>query len=148
MEKSTEYIYPAILTGLICPYCGRLTEFVDSKKVYGKSYGMIYLCESCDAFTGVHEGTSKAHGRLGNKELREAKHKAHQYFDKIARTSLINKIWDKWIPNVSNRNKAYKWLAQQMGIDEEICHIGMMDVEQCMRVIEICKPYLEENYGR
>lgn len=26
-----------------CDYCGRETEYVDSKVIYGKSYGKIYL---------------------------------------------------------------------------------------------------------
>lgn len=33
-----------ILTGKICPYCGKPTEYVDSSIIYGRSYGMIYLC--------------------------------------------------------------------------------------------------------
>ena len=30
-----------------CDYCGRQAEYVDSKVVYGKSYGMMYLCRNC-----------------------------------------------------------------------------------------------------
>lgn len=33
-----------ILSGKICPYCGNRTEYVDSSVIYGRSYGMIYLC--------------------------------------------------------------------------------------------------------
>ena len=42
-----------------CDYCGRRAEFVDSKVIYGKSYGMIYLCRCCPgyAYVGVHKGT-------------------------------------------------------------------------------------------
>ena len=32
-----------ILSGKICPYCGKPTEYVDSSIIYGRSYGMIYL---------------------------------------------------------------------------------------------------------
>lgn len=131
-----------ILSGKVCPYCGNDTEFIDSKEVYGKSYGMMYICRPCHAYVGVHKGTKTALGRLANKELREAKKRAHFHFDQIAKTKLINKIWKKHIPNTTNRSKAYKWLAMQMNISEELCHIGMMDVEQCDQVVEICKPYL------
>lgn len=127
-----------INSGLICPYCGNKTEYVDSAVIYGKSYGMIYLCKPCDAYVGVHRGSDKSLGRLANKELREAKKEAHYHFDKIAKTGLINKIWNEFIPDISNRNKAYLWLSKQMGIDKERCHIGMFDVEQCKKVIEIC----------
>ena len=102
-----------ILTGKICPYCGKPTEYVDSSIIYGRSYGMIYLCRDCRAYVGVHKGTDQALGRLANAELREAKKEAHFYFDQIAKTNLINKIWKKHIPNMSNRNKAYLWLSNQ-----------------------------------
>jgi hypothetical protein len=125
--------------GLICPYCYSGTEYVDSSIVYGKSYGMIFICKPCEAWVGVHKGTNQSLGRLANSELREAKKQAHQYFDQIARTNLINKIWKKFIPNVSNRKKAYMWLSTQTGIREKWCHIGMMDVEQCQKVIEVCQ---------
>lgn len=135
-----------ILTGKICPYCGKPTEYVDSSIIYGRSYGMIYLCRDCRAYVGVHKGTDRALGRLANAELREAKKEAHYYFDQIAKTSLINRIWKKHIPNTSNRNKAYLWLSNQLGIPHEICHIGMFDVENCKRVVELCKPIINK-YG-
>lgn len=133
-----------IFTGKICPYCGKPTEFVDSSVIYGRSYGMIYLCRDCRAYVGVHKGTDQALGRLANAELREAKKEAHFYFNQIAKTDLINKIWEKYIPNISNRNKAYLWLSIQLGIPHKICHIGMFDVENCKRVVELCKPIIEE----
>ena len=56
-----------------CDYCGRETEYVDSKVIYGKSYGKIYLCRNCMAYVGVHKGTDKPLGRLANAELRNWK---------------------------------------------------------------------------
>lgn len=135
-----------ILTGKICPYCGNPTEYVDSSVIYGRSYGMIYLCRDCKAYVGVHKGTDQALGRLANAELREAKKEAHFYFDQIAKTNLINKIWKKHIPDTSNRNKAYLWLSNQLDIPRELCHIGMFDAEDCKRVVELCKPIIEK-YG-
>lgn len=43
----------------ICPYCYGKPEYVDSKEIYGVSYGMVYLCRSCDAYVGVHHKNSK-----------------------------------------------------------------------------------------
>ena len=130
-----------INSGHICPYCGSVTEYVDSSYVYGRSYGMIYICKPCDAYVGVHNGTNNALGRLANRDLRKAKKNAHLYFDRIAKTNLINKIWPEYLSGVSNRNKAYKWLSKQLDIPEEICHIGMFDIEQCNEVIKLCQPY-------
>lgn len=132
-----------ILSGQICPYCNKPSNYVDSSHIYGKSYGMIYLCQPCDAYVGVHKGTDKALGRLANSELRYYKKEAHFWFDQIAKTGLINKIWEEYIPNLGNRNKAYLWLSKKMKIDKEYCHIGMFDVEQCKQVIEICGEYVK-----
>jgi DNA-directed RNA polymerase subunit RPC12/RpoP len=132
-----------LYAGLVCPYCGNKTEYIDSSYIYnGKSYGMIYICKPCDAYVGVHKGTDKALGILANKELREAKKEAHFYFDQIAKTGLINKIWKEYIPNLGNRNKAYLWLSKQMEIDREYCHIGMFNVGQCKQVVEICRVFV------
>lgn len=72
-----------IISGKICPYCGKPTDYVDSSTIYGKSYGMTYLCKACDAYCGVHKGPDKALGRVANKELRHWKKEAHKYFDLI-----------------------------------------------------------------
>lgn len=137
-HSSNEMLY----AGLVCPYCGNNTEYIDSSVIYGKSYGMIYICKPCDAYVGVHKGTDKSLGRLANKELREAKKEAHYYFDQIAKTGLINKIWKEYIPNLGNRNKAYLWLSKQMNIPKEYCHIGMFDVAECKKVVEICRVFV------
>ncbi len=133
----------AINTGQLCPYCENKTEYVDSSFVYGRSYGMIYICKPCRAWVGVHKGTDNALGRLANAELRGAKKKAHFYFDQIAKTSLINEIWTEHLPKTSNRGKAYIWLAKQLNIPTIDCHIGMMDVVSCNRVIEVSENALK-----
>ncbi len=131
-----------ILNGKLCPYCGSLSEYVDSSAVYGTSYGMIYRCRPCDAYVGVHEGTDKALGSLSNYELREARKEAHYYFNQIALTSMINEVHRHWIGDTTNRSKAYRWLSKQMNVPSDECHIGMFDVQNCRQVVEICKPYL------
>ena len=100
---------------------------MNSKVVYGRNYGMIYLCRQCDAYVGVHRGTDKPLGRLANKELRYWKMAAHEAFDPI------------WQGRNMRRNEAYKWLAGCMGLKPKETHIGMFDVSQCKKVIKICK---------
>lgn len=133
-----------ILIGQTCTYCNKPTTYVDSSVIYGKSYGMIYLCQPCDAYVGVHKGTNKALGILANSELRHYKKEAHFYFDQIAKTGLINKIWEEYIPNLGNRNKAYLWLSKKMKIEKEYCHIGMFNIEQCKQVIQISKLVIKQ----
>ncbi|MEQ9672389.1 zinc-finger-containing protein [Coleofasciculus sp. G2-EDA-02] len=128
-----------ILSGKICPYCGRETEFTDSAKVYhGKNYGMIYLCRPCQAWVGVHSGTDKALGRLANAELRRWKQNAHACFDPLWKRKM-----QKGFSKAEARNAGYKWLSQQMNLPPQETHIAMFDIEQCKKVVELCRPYSE-----
>lgn len=126
-----------ILNGKTCPYCNSKSEYIDSSYVYGKSYGMIFICKPCDAFVGVHHRTTKKSlGRLANKELRAWKKKAHMSFDSL---------WKRGIAEGRKKNEvrkaAYNWLSKKMSIQIQFCHIGMFDIEQCKSVVEICKPF-------
>lgn len=114
---------------IYCDYCGTPAEFVDSKVIYGRSYGMMYLCPNCRAYVGVHKGTDKPLGRLADAELRKWKNEAHKAFDPLWQTG----------PFKRRRNAAYEWLAQQMKLPVEQTHIGMFDVEKCRMAIVICK---------
>jgi hypothetical protein len=121
-----------ILSGMVCPYCGADSEYVDSSVIYGKSYGMIYLCRPCDAYVGTHKSEpTKAKGRLANRELRWEKIRAHAHFDFI------------WQNKHMTRSEAYVWLSKALGIDPELCHIGMFDISECEKVIELSKLKLE-----
>ena len=105
-----------------CDYCGRETEYVDSKVIYGKSYGKIYLCRNCMAYVGVHKGTDKPLGRLANAELRNWKKAAHAVFDPL-------------------------WKYGRFRVEKT--HIGMFDVGQCRKAIEIIEKETKgDRYGR
>ena len=115
---------------VICHYCGQYAEFVDSSEVYKKSYGMMYLCRDCKAYVGVYKGTNKPLGILANYELRTWKKRAHAAFDPL------------WKLYGLSRSDAYKMLSKRMNIAPKFTHIGMFDVDDCKRVIEISTSYL------
>ncbi len=117
-----------------CPYCDGYAHYVDSIKVYKtKSYGGMYLCENypkCDSYVGCHAGTTKALGRLANRELRYWKKKTHnEYFDPL---------W-KGSEKVMKRKEAYAWAAKEMEMD--VIHIGELSVEECKKLINKIKNY-------
>ena len=118
---------------VICPYCGRQAEYVDSKAIYGRSYGMAYLCRPCDAYVGVHRGTDRPLGRLADADLRRWKKLAHATFDPLWQHGRFR----------GRRNAAYAWLSGQMGIPEAETHIGMFDVDRCKLAIQISKNEIE-----
>ena len=121
---------------VLCDYCRKPAEKVDSKVVYGKSYGMIYLCKCVPgwAYVGIHKITGDPLGRLADNELREWKKMAHAAFDSI------------WKEQGWRRGDAYKWLGYQLGLPKKVCHIGMFDVDGCKRVIDACRVYKHGPY--
>ncbi len=121
-----------MLKGLVCPYCNQPSKLIDSEVIYGKSFGLIYLCEKCRAYVGVHKNTTEAKGRLANATLRALKKETHFYFDKI------------WDGNKRERRKAYAWLSRMLEIPAEYTHIGMFGEKTCKKAILYCKQFLND----
>ena len=121
-----------VLRGFVCQYCGEGTELCNSALIYGRSYGPVYRCAPCRAWVGVHKNSgpkSRVLGRLANAELRRWKQAAHAFFDPL------------WKAKPGSR-AAYVWLAREIGIPPERTHVGMFNVAQCQRVIELCKAFV------
>ena len=118
------------MTHPVCPYCGHPSQLVTGREVYPRrkdlARNMYYLCEPCDAYVGCHPHTVSPLGRLANAQLRGAKQWAHAVFDPI------------WQSKRMTRKDAYLWLAGQLGISINECHIGHFDIDQCRAVVEIC----------
>lgn len=125
-----------------CAYCDSDTaEMVKGREIYARrghwDEAWFWRCARCSAYVGCHPGTQKPLGRLANAELRKAKSAAHRSFDRLWRAKIARENCSK----KKARGAAYGWLAKQLGIDSADCHIGMFDVAQCRRVVEVCAPY-------
>ena len=125
----------------ICPYCqAEAVWLADSSSIYrGTDYGPAWICRPCDAWVGVHKGTTNALGRLADAELRKAKIAMHAVFDPLWRERMIR----SGLSQGHARGKAYKWLAGELGIERKDCHVGMFDLETCRRATELCRPHLQ-----
>jgi hypothetical protein len=121
-----------LIKGEICQYCKNKTQYIDSSVIYGKSYGMIYLCKPCDAYCGVHKGTNNSLGIVANKELRYWKKQAHYYFDLI------------WKEKHETRSNLYQHLSKHLNIPIEYTHIGMFSIKTCKEVIDYSKMILND----
>ncbi len=114
-----------------CPYCGGNAVLHDSAVIYhGKSFGDAWICENypeCDAYVGCHKGTDRPLGRLADPELREAKKRAH---------AALDPWWVHQPKPKQARSKVYRWLAGELGLSEDECHIGMFDIAMCERVCQ------------
>lgn len=58
--------------------------------------------------------------------LARARMRAHQVFDRF------------WQSGQMSRKQAYRWLARQMGIPVQRCHIILFSEGDCMEVVKIC----------
>lgn len=122
-----------------CPYCNAKAALVDGRELYPHRPDLRdklgYQCAPCDAWVGCHPGTDRPLGRLANAELRKAKMAAHAAFDPLWKAKQRRDGCSKG----RARGKGYAWLADQLGIPPSECHIGMMDVATCRRVVAICE---------
>lgn len=123
-----------------CPYCDSPVKLMTSREVYqGRDFGgQVWACSQfprCHAYVGCHPGTKKPLGRLANKELRAWKVMAHAEFDPMWK----HKMEREQLSKSKARQAGYVWLAAQLGIEVKKCHIGWFDVEQCKRVVMICR---------
>jgi hypothetical protein len=110
---------------LICPYCGKEALWCDNKEIYGRSIGrshMIYYCGRCDAYVGCHNNTTKPLGTMANKELRQARIKAHDHLDKF------------WKSGTWSRTEMYTKVSIELG---KRIHMGESDLEMCQKIIAL-----------
>jgi hypothetical protein len=115
-----------------CPYCDGHGVLTDSKKVYGVSYGMIYLCSNyprCDAYVGAHKSGGQPKGTMARWQLRKLRIEAHFLFDPL------------WMNKKMKRNRAYALMGSLLDIPRSECHIGMMNEERCKVFIQKMKEY-------
>ena len=101
---------------VVCPYCGSQAVLKDAFSVYRRlGLGHVYQCPtaSCDAYVGVHAGTSKPKGSLANARLRKLRKEAHAAFDPIWRES-----------RTIERSEVYEAAANVLGLKE--FHVGDM----------------------
>lgn len=114
---------------LICPDCRGNAELKDSAIIYGKSYGLAYVCEhypKCDNFVGCHKGTDKPLGTLANAKLRNKRKETHSLFDQLWRGENRK----------MSRGQAYKFMADILGIDQSKAHIALLTFAECDKLIK------------
>lgn len=123
----------------ICRYCGGVVRMVPARNVYGPAVDRlglqneyIYQCQNCTARVGCHKGTTRPLGNVANETLRLKRMETHQVFDAY------------WKQKGMSRTRGYKWLARQMGLPERLAHIGGFEMDQCQKVIELCRKTKED----
>lgn len=116
-----------------CPECGspmvlRETSKFKHKNGEGRKFYGCSNFPTCTATHGAHPD-GRPLGIPGNTETKKARIAAHEVFDEL------------WKSGEMSRKQAYRWLAEQMGVEE--VHFGEFSKEQCEEAIRI----IEDEYG-
>jgi hypothetical protein len=121
----------------VCVECGGMGRMISGDVLLPSrptAKGRMYYRCDCGAWTSCHQGTAIAAGRPGSPRTRYLRGKAHEAFDAI---------WGREADRSAKgygyaRTRAYKWLARELGLSADDCHIGQMTAELCEQVIALC----------
>ncbi|MCK5662505.1 MAG: hypothetical protein KAI17_03415 [Thiotrichaceae bacterium] len=123
-----------------CPYCGTLSELCTINVFYGRPIkkGYLYVCRDypeCNSYVGCHPGTIRPLGSMANKELRTYRSELHALFDPQ---------WKNAIPKQKVRSELYHWLAGELSLPVEKCHMAYFNLEEAKQALQICRAKFRE----
>lgn len=120
-------------------YCGAVMVHLPSR--FHTPQGFL-RCSSqgCDGIQSL-DAQGNPRGPVTDKSTRQARTAAHNSFDAIwkdcmAEYAAPGKRKAKTLTGIA-RHRCYAWLADQMGLSVEDCHIGFFGKEQCAQVVAI-----------
>lgn len=127
----------------LCCECGSVAALVQSQKIYPHRPDLwnrpMWLCE-CGAYCGCHQGTEQSLGRPAGPATRKARQAAHKYFDRLWQRKMAR----DQISKTKARGAGYLWLADQLDLDPEDCHIASMTRAYAQRAADICRRFTRD----
>ena len=94
----------------------------------------MYSCDNCYAQVGTYpKNKDIAMGTLADSETRKKRMEVHRLFDRFWRSN-------------SGRSRTYTKLANELGIDKELCHFAYMDMETLNKAEQILLKWWKEKY--
>lgn len=118
-----------------CIECGDTSRLVTGADIYRHRpdlYDNRYWLCNCGAYCGTHKGTTDPLGYPCGPATRRARSAAHDAFDRL------------WRGRFMPRAQAYSWLAGELGVHPDACHIGMFDAPTALRTRELAQRKLAE----
>jgi hypothetical protein len=113
-----------------CRYCSGQVSIVNHVDIYGgRTFGewpWMYVCDVCGARVGMHPFTNIPTGTLADEALREARKVCKPSFERL------------WQEGGWQRDVAYAWLADKLGMTTSECHWGLFEIDTCRRARDLC----------
>lgn len=115
-----------ILHALTCPVCGSATKEMTEKEIYGREFkgSKMIACVNypkCNSYVGTHKDSGLPLGRLANHELRIARKKAHEVFDRLYKLGYMT------------RQEAYEKLSSHLDLDPYLTHFAYFNKDTCLK---------------
>lgn len=124
----------------ICAECSSMAEQVDSAVIYPHREDLhgkpMFRCK-CGAYVGAHPGTEVPLGYPAGPETRALRSKVHRLLDPLWEAKMQR---DK-VSKGKARDAAYGWLAAQLAIDRDDCHVSHFNADRCRAAIAILEPF-------
>lgn len=126
--------------GYVCPRCGGILRIRSGK------WGEFFGCSNYPRCRHIAEvGIDREPVEKPPKEVRDARIRAHKYFDRLWKRS--NKHHKKHNgPVFGSRHDAYAWLRKVMGLPAEEAHMKQMSAEQCNKVVYESRMLLYDDF--
>ncbi len=122
-----------------CDNCGSdRIGLTSNSVVYGVQRGdwpYCFYCDECSAMVGCHPNTHLPMGLMATGPTRRKRKQLHVLFDPIWRLGYIS------------RDDAYIWLAKELEIESDNCHIGELTLSKLQRALEIMRAHSSNGYS-
>jgi hypothetical protein len=128
---------------VICPYCDSEATLASGKDIYGPKWNYtqkkFWVCFSCKAWVGCHDTTFVPYGSLAKAPLRKLRQQVHELMDQLWKPATLKGQITGRKQMKEARNLTYAWMAAELGIEPEECHIGMFNEERCERALKVLR---------
>lgn len=124
-----------------CPYCDAAVQLVTYEdadwpllghpRPDGTGIESLWMCIPCWAWTRRAHHEYQPTNTVAVAVDRKRRRHAHRWLDEMWRTAPAFR-------RAAARVQAYRWLAGEMGVAEEECHIGLFTGDRLRQALTIC----------
>ena len=113
---------------LTCADCGAKMKLKSGKPI---DRPLMYKCPDCRAIHAAFRD-GRPVGTPANKETRHLRYKLHK---------LMDPLWEK---GLISRRHLYERMGEHLELDEEACHVGRFDADQCLAAMRFLQDLCDE----
>lgn len=101
-----------------------------------RSWPLVWWCEDCGARVGCHPKSNRPLGLMADSHTRFLRAKLHEKIDPL------------WQSGIASRDEIYAWLAKELQVEFEICHVSQLDTKNLRIALDLANKYYDLNVVR